>query len=346
MEKLKKINILVTGCSRHSKTLVDCLKNNKDGVEVKVWGCDYNPFHLLRVGIERGYVVPAIVEEDAYIQALTDICKENDIDIILPYITAELPLMARKKEYFESIGVKVSVSSEESLKIANNKIEMMSRFPELMPKQETVHNSEEVKAAAERIGYPNVPLCVKLPNMCGGAGFAVVDDELAFDMTTFNRIGVNRYVTFEHLCIIADKMNRPIILQEYVPGKDYSVCVLADKGRVAHKCGFMGETMEYGSVITGMIEYNEEAYKVADKVVKELGLDGNLCIDFMVKEDGSVKMLEVNPRINATLPFIVEAGVNLPYLRCKQLLGLPFDEENEIKYGLKMNKYFESVYFF
>ena len=56
--------------------------------------------------------------------------------------------------------------------------------------------------------------------------------------------------------------------------------------------------------------------------------------------------MEINPRLTATLPFIAEAGLNLPYLRIAQLLGEDISGQRfDINYSLKMSKNYESEYF-
>ena len=60
--------------------------------------------------------------------------------MILPYITAELPIMAKNKSYFEDRGIKVFVSSHEAIKVTNDKIALTKIFPEYMPKQTLVCN--------------------------------------------------------------------------------------------------------------------------------------------------------------------------------------------------------------
>ena len=47
--------------------------------------------------------------------------------------------------------------------------------------------------------------------------------------------------------------------------------------------------------------------------------------------------MEINPRIAATMQIFKEGGLNLPYLRVKQLIGEELPEVN-IEYGIKMHR--------
>ena len=223
---------------------------------------------------------------------------------------------------------------------------MAKLFSQYMPKQVVARSSRDIRAFAKKMGYhTGFPLCCKLADKCGGAGFAILDEKKYLDISSFNKVGVNRYISLNQLCEIADKVDTEIIIQEYTPGVDYSVCILADNGKMVYECGFAGYSMEFGAVTSGEIVANEEAYRIAKEVVEKVGLDGNCCFDFIIKNDGAPVLLECNPRINASLPFLSKAGADLAYYRCRQLLGYSLPEKLDINYGLKMVKYYESYYF-
>ena len=281
---MKGIKILITGCGRHSKTLIESLKNNVDHREVSVIGINNNPVNILRTGVDKYRIAPGIHEE-GYVDWLLNLCTTEGVDVILPYITAELPILAKNREKLESKGTKVSVASEKTLWTANDKLRMADRFSEYMPRSLAVSSSEEIRWFARNAGYyTGTPCCCKLADSCGGTGFAILDEKRYLDIASFNRIGVSRYLSIEQLCEITDKVDVRIILQEYVPGTDYSVCVLADHGEVKLMCGFAGYSMEYGAVTSGEIIRYDKAYEIVERVVQEIGLDGNACFDFIIRD--------------------------------------------------------------
>lgn len=339
------ITVMITGCSMHSYDLIKEMRSNYDKEDIRIVGINASETALLRNGVDAGYVVPLITEE-SYIPTVIDICKKEKVDVILPFITAELPIMAENKELIEKHGIKVSVASKEALAAVGDKVTLGKKYGDLMPKQKTVHSIDDIYDFAKEIGYPNKLMCCKLPNRCGGLGFMVIDEEKGKDMTIVNKFGLNRYITFDMLLIYAKGLNEEMILQEYEEGTDYSMCILADNGKLVHGLGFEASLMAFGSAMFAEIKFVQEAYDIAKQITEDSGLDGNACFDFILKPDGSVKLLEVNPRLSATLPFIARAGLNLPYLRCRQLLG--FDVENvklDINYKLRMSKNYESEYF-
>ena len=146
------MKVVITGCGRHSKSLVQSLKNNVDGREVEVIGINNSPANILRSDVDEAIIAPSITDPD-YIDWLLDLCTRKKVDVILPYITAELPILAANREKLESEGTKVSVASERTLMVANDKVELARMFPKVMPRQTVVRSSAEVLSFARSIGY-------------------------------------------------------------------------------------------------------------------------------------------------------------------------------------------------
>ena len=341
---MKDFNVLITGCSKHSKGIVDCLKGNDDGVSVGVYGCDCNADNLLRESVDGGIIVPRI-DNPNYIPSLIEYCHKNGINIIIPYITAELEMLSANKTRFNAEGIHVSISNLKSLAIANSKVELSKLFGAYMPKQAVCSDVHAIEDFCQKMSYPSQLVCCKIDGGCGGAGFAILDEAKSKDISLFNKTGVPRYIHIDELLSIVEERHTRVILQEYVQGIDYSVCVLADGKHNIHRQGYAGYAMQYGAVISGEIIDFENAYRIADEVTSKIGLEGNACFDFMVKPNGEAVLLEVNPRINASLPFVAAAGLNLPYLRCKQLLGEDISSPVSVQLGLKMQKYYECKYY-
>lgn len=337
--------VLITGCSMHSNDLITELRNNYDSEDIRVVGINAAETALLRKGVDAGYVVP-LITDPSYIQTVLDICLNEHVDVILPFITAELPIMAENRHIFEEHGIHVSVASIGALNSAGNKLALAKKYPDLMPKQKIIKDETDIDNFAKEVGYPEKQICCKLPNRCGGVGFAILDEKFGRDLTIYNKFGINRYITMDMFKDLAKHNDETLILQEYENGTDYSMCCLAENGKMLHALGFEASLMAFGSAMFASIAMNDQAYQIAKEIIEDTGLDGNCCFDFILKDDGTVKLLEVNPRLSATLPFIARAGLNLPYLRVKQLMG--HDVSNfkpKINYALRMSKNYESEYF-
>lgn len=342
MNKIKPFNVLLTCCSLHATTFFKSLKDNPDGVAIGVYATNCSEADLPPADSCDGRFVVPRIDAPGYIDAILNLCKEYSIDILIPTSTLELEFVARERERFEKEGVKVSVCSLQSLTVANNKKALYSKFKALMPAQCDSTDYSSVYEFVEN----HKTCCCKLTDQCGGKGFAIVDNHKADDVSLFHRYGQKHFISKTQLLRIVDKGVFDLLIQEYVPGKDYTVSLLADNGTVTHMVGYVGYEMEFGAIMKGEILDNEEAFKISERIVNELNLDGNIGVDFILKDDGSVVLLEVNPRVNGSLSFAAAAGCNMLYYRCVQLLGYPINHyQPEIIKGLKMKKYFETQYF-
>ena len=331
------ITVVITGCNRARRGIVQSLKNNRDGRDVRVIGINYSPYNILRTDVDEFVVAPSITDPE-YIPWLRDLCKDKKVDVLIPFIQGELPIASKYAESLLEVGTHVSITDPKSLNLLNDKIALAERYPEYFPAQKVVNSSDGVREFAEKVGYydGDHPMCCKIAGKCGGLGFAILDEQKWMDVTFFNRAGSNRFISIGQLCEIMDHDGTEVILQEYIRGTEYCTVVLADHGEVAGICGFMGYAMEFGCYTSGAMLKNQMAYNMTERVVRETGLDGNACFDFILKEDGTPIMLECNPRISAGIAFPDRAGADFVYQRCLQLIGEPFLREYDIDYDLKM----------
>lgn len=342
MKRENEIRVMLTCCNIHVKDIIGCFRNQYFKYDVKVYVTNSLEWELPPENECDGRFVVPRLDDPKFIPTMLEICKSNEIDVIFPISSIDLEIMSENKYLFEENGTKVSILPYDKLMVANNKIELHKRFGKYMPEEIEPKDIEQVYDFIES----HDKICVKLADMCGAKGFAVVDDEKCLDVSLFHRFGKKHYISNVQLCEIVEDGNFNVILQEYHEGLDYTVSLLADHGKVTHIVGYVGYLLEFGSIMFGEIKANEKAFEIARELVEKLKLDGNIGIDFILKEDGSVVLLEINPRINASLPFVAEAGCNMAYLRMLQLVGEDVSNiECNVNEGLKMKKYFGTRYF-
>lgn len=339
---MKPINILLTCSSFHAVGIIDCLKNNPDNVPVKVIVVNCNVSDLPPSECcDYMYVVPRI-NEDGYIPRLLEICKSHSVDVIFPTSSRELEVMARNRDTFAQHGIKVAVSSLESVLIAGDKVKTWEKFSDVMPCQVVANNAIDVLDFSHKVKN----ICCKATNLCGGQGFAVVDDKKCTDVAYFHACGKKHYINLWQLCHAVEDSPVPMILQEYHSGMDFSILAMAVNGEMTHCCGCYGTKLEFGAIIEGEIGMSPYAMEIAELVIKELGIDGIVGFDFILLPDGRALLIDINLRVTASAQFYAKAGVNIPWLQVCHLLGEDISKvEYEIDYGLVMSKYFAARYY-
>lgn len=338
---MRDLTVLVSACgAQFMPGLADCLKQNGER-NIRIIGTDMGIDKTVLQMVDALYQVPRATDP-AYIDTLLDICKKENVDVVLPFMSAELlPLIDRKSD-FESIGTKVSVSDRKSVEITNNKYNFYTFLRENnlpVPRFAQVRTADDLIPACEACGYPNNAVCVKATELSGSRGIRIIKpDVLKFDIL-FGEKPNSFYTTMDDLLsTLKERDSMPeMMAMEYLPGMEGSVDLIAENGEILYMA-YRESTVNLHSIPqSGELKENKEAYAIAEKVIKALGFTGSADLDFKNDADGQPVLMEINPRIAATMKIFKEGGLNLPYLRIKQLLGEELPKV-EIKYGVKFKR--------
>ena len=303
---------------------IACLRNNGER-HVRVIGADMSDDPTILQMCDTAYQVPR-GSDPTYVDALLDICRKEKADVLLPIMSVELEALADSKERFDAIGTKVSVSDPAPLAIANNKRKLLDHlskngFP--CADYRTVHSVGELANAAAEMGYPYNRVCVKAVNGSGSRGFRILSESVSRYETFINEKPSSGLVTLKELTEILSEADPfpELIVMEYLPGPEYSVDLLADNGKVLFSGCRKSLRMENSIMLDAEIIEDTRITGLCEAVTASLGLDGNIGFDVKERGDGTPLIMECNPRITAGIPFLQAAGVNLPYLCVKKLMG-------------------------
>ena len=278
------------------------------------------------------------------------LCLKNEkVDVFFPHISMELPSILKRMDDFKKLDVKVAISNNETLEIANSKYQLYEFMKDkglVVPKYFLVDSAKTLRNRIGELGYPQKPVCVKMTQNSGSRGVRIVRANLSKSDLFMHEKPSSQNVTLEEMYEIIDGC-QPIpemIAMEFLPGVEYTVDLLADQGNTLYIAGRRNTTSSMSIAQSSVVEKKSDAYQLCKDIVRELNLDGNIGFDFMLDENDTPWLTDLNPRVTATIVLYAGAGLNLPYLRVKQLLGeeLP---PIEIKYGTKLlRKYWDILY--
>ncbi|TFH41501.1 MAG: ATP-grasp domain-containing protein [ANME-2 cluster archaeon] len=342
-----KINIIVTAVGAPGAPgIIKSLRMNGERI-LNIIGTDMNPESVGLSMVDKFYVVPPGTSPE-FIPAMLEIAEKEGVDVILPLATYELMSFSENKAKFENIGVTVLVSDPVPLEIANNKgklYEFLEKKGILVPKYKKVDNFHQFEKYVYELGYPNVPVCIKPQVSKGSRGFRILNDNIDKLDLLMNHKPDTSITTLEEMQLTLKNANPfpKMVVMEYLPGKEYSVDVLVRKGEALITVSRLRDVIKLGISFVGIVENNIELEEIANKIVKEIGLDYNINLQFKYSISEVPKIIEINPRVSGTIILCTGAGVNLPYLAVKMALG---EEIPSIKpeYGTKMIRYWEEVF--
>lgn len=338
--------ILITGCGGHYMgDILNCYRNC--GVDVKLIGVASEPDHELCRYLDEYYKVPRC-NEAGYYDLLLALCNEKNVDILIPSIDDELlPLKGMLGE-FRTIGTIVSLSDCPGLQIATNKLlflEFLKNNGIIHPKFAAFETPYDFVDAVVALDGNSKPVCVKALDKAGSRGFRIIDPNADLFRMMLEEKPTSRYISMSAFCnMYAESELRPrMMLQEYLPGAEYSVDLLADHGKILYMVGRMNHVVDNSIPLQSTLVKDDAAYEICRKVVELLELDGNIGLDFIYNEHGVAIPIEVNARITATIALCAAGQLNLAGLQVRRLLGLDLPPVEPV-YGTSVIKRHTAYY--
>jgi carbamoyl-phosphate synthase large subunit len=293
--------------------------------------------------------IPGADDKD-FIETILHICKSRNIRLILPLVTKELFPFSANKQLFEEAGIRVLVSPETAIGIANNKsacLQFLKSRGIPVPGFHIAHTTEDFIHAAFELGHPQKSFCFKPSVSNGSRGFRVVSDSINETEQLFNYKPYNIYITYAHaLKILSAQAFPELLVTEYLPGDEYSVDCLANNGKAILVVPRLRKKMINGISVQGEFVKEETIISYCSKIIEAIGLHGNIGIQIKRSAAGEPLLLEINPRVQGTIVAGLGAGINLPLLAVKQELELaPGPFEQDIQWGTKFSRYWTEVFY-
>lgn len=345
---MRSITVLLTGCGAPGAPgIIKCFRKNGER-NIRIVGVDMNENAGGRGLVDSFYTVPA-AKDDLFIPTILDICRTEKVDVIEPIVTRELMKFAMAKPLFEAEGIKVVVMAPKTLEIVNNKAKLLSEMKKnevSTPAFVTVHTLDELVEACGTLGYPEKAICVKGAVGNGSRGVRIVDAAISKYDLFFNEKPNSMYISYDELIrTLAERPEIPeMLVMEYLPGVEYSVDCFADRGTIKYAVCRRGLSVVTSNMMSLEIDNNCDVIGLCQNVIGTLKLDGNFGFDLKYGQDDKPYVIEINPRLTAGVVSCAAAGVNLPYLGIKFLLGedLP---ECQINYGTRMSRRYQETFF-
>jgi carbamoyl-phosphate synthase large subunit len=246
---------------------------------------------------DRGFLVPRCTDE-AFLPRMLEICRDENVKLIIPTIDPALAIYAEHREAFASEGIAIAVSSPETIAIAADKRSthrwlIENGFP--TPRQAELG---DVLATPDDWQFP---LATKPADGSRSIGFGIVDSVV-------------------ELRAFAGDNN---IVQSVAPGEEYTVSFFVDRAGKC-RCVVPRKRLEVrsGEVSKGMTVRNSAVENLAMQVGDALpGAFGALNVQiFFDKDTGQLNVIEINPRFGGGFPLAWQAGAHYPQWIIEELM--------------------------
>jgi predicted ATP-grasp superfamily ATP-dependent carboligase len=258
--------------------------------------------HRFSNAVDRFYTVPALNKDpDGYIQALLDIAKQENIDFYVP-------VCSPAQSYYDSLAKPVLSGCCEVFHFDADVTEML----------------DDKFAFAEKARSLNlsVPKSIKITNPEQVINFDFSNEKRKYILKSIPYDSVRRLDMTKLPCETPEETaafvkslpiseDKPWIMQEFIPGKEYCTHSTVRDGELRLHCCCESSAFQ--------VNYENvdkpEILQWVSKFVKEQKLTGQASFDFMQAEDGTVYAIECNPRTHSAITmFYNHPGVADAYL--------------------------------
>ena len=256
-----------------------------------------------------------------YIPGLLDIVKRHRVSLVLPMTDLDIRSLSRQRAKFDAVGCSVMIGSEESIMLCRDKASFQNILSSAGLATIRTMTLEEFRA------NPFYPCFVKPLRGSASVGTGVInnDRELKAHVATFGEL---------------------LVVQEYVPGQEFTVDVFRDReGKVHCVVPRLRMVIRSGEVEKGITVRDERVIEATTKLAGLLGdVWGVFCCQCKRETDGPPRFFEVNPRFGGGSPLSIAAGANLPRYVLQEVLGKPIDKDIDFQENLMMLRYDQAVF--
>lgn len=300
------MNILFTCAGRRTYLLKYFKENLSEGDKVVATDMQLSAPALQAADVR--IQVPAVYDPN-YVDITLNICKEQQIDVLLSLNDLELPILAENKARFETLGVKVVVSDPEVIDICFDKYKTAQWVESLgLNAPKTYVRLEDAKKALAA-GELSFPLFMKPRWGSGSIGLESIADMEELDIyyhLLFKKIKKTILAT-------ASVGDEYIMIQEKLTGAEFGLDIMNDlEGNNVGVSVKQKLAMRAGETDKAVTCDLPEVREMGRKIGQALKHIGNLDVDIMQRANGDYCVLELNPRFGGGYPFSYEAGVNMP----------------------------------
>jgi cation diffusion facilitator CzcD-associated flavoprotein CzcO len=270
-------------------------------------------------------------DPNAFVDELLEVCARHRPQALIPSHDGSIEALRHRRADVER-AVGLALASEEALAIAVDKARTLAAASALgmrVPRGALVtKKSGEAKGALDEVGLPAVVKPARSWVQESGPGQRL--------------IAVLATTRAAALAAIDSMLEADLqaVVQEWLPGDREAVSFIYAQGsmwaRFAQRTTRAVPLLGGSSVKRESIPLPEDIAREAERLVMELDLEGYSEVEFRRDAEGRPALMEINPRLSASVEVAVRAGVPFPRLLYDWASGGRLHEQAGYRTGVNM----------
>lgn len=311
------IRILFTGVGRRIE-LIQAFRNAALvlDVDLKIYGADMagTAPALAFCDFTRRVVA---MKDEGYIDNLVQICRDDQIDLLIPTIDTDLLILSKNKDKFAECGTKVMISAPDKIGICRDKNITSSFFINCglkapMPVNDWKEYSDEFPAFIKPKDGSSSINAFKVKNK-------------------------------EELKLYATQIE-DYIIQPFVDGTEYTIDIFCDwNGDPISIVPRERVQVRSGEVLKTKIYMDKTIINEAESICDKFKPCGPMTVQLIRDKNGVDWFIEINPRYGGGAPLSMKAGARSAEIVLKLLLGEEVEAQTNIADGAVYSRFDQSV---
>lgn len=280
---------------------------------------------------EHHRLVPDFADDpDAFVDATLALCEAWGVRVVIPCHDGAIAALRPRRERFDGVAA-LALANERALTVAVDKhltLEAASALGIPVPRGAMVTSVDEVAAIVAEVGLPVV---VKPSQSWVGEG------------ASQPRLGATLARTVEEAVEAVGDITgtgTEAAVQGFLPGAREAISFVYSDGRFlarfAQRADRMLPAVGGSSILRESIPLPPDTTAHAERLVDGLGLDGYCEVEFRRDAAGVPVLMEINPRLSASVEIAVRAGVPFPQLIYDLAAGEPVTPVDGYRSGARM----------
>lgn len=319
------MNILISSAGRRV-VLLKSFRNalREFGTKGKVYAVDMSFLSSAFHEADNAWIVPEC-KSPLFISEVLNICKREQIELIVPTIDTELMIYSQNREKFKEAGTMVAVSSPETIRITQDKVNTNQWLTKKGFPTVKQYKPEHLDDIIQELEFP-----VIIKPRFGSAA-----------------IGVHEVSDAELLRYLWKSIDEPII-QEKAKGEEHTINVFVNSnGSCICQVPYKRIEIRSGEVSKGITVKSNELMNITKNIAESLpGAFGAMCMQcFWDKENNIIKVIEINARFGGGYPLPLQAGANFSLWLLQEISGVKVSQPyNQWEDDLAILRYDDAIF--
>ena len=316
---MKELHILFTGTGRRVE-LLQAFRNAALylNINLKIYGADMAGSAPALAYCNHTRRICAMKDAD-YIPQLIEICRKDEIDLVIPTIDTDLLVLSQSTDKFKEIGTRVLISNPEMVKLCRDKNYTSDFFESCGLKAPKPVNDYHLYNGE----YP----CFIKPK----------DGSSSID--------AYKVKNKDELKMYAGKIG-DYIIQPFIEGKEYTVDIFCDfEGNPIYITPRERIAVRSGEVLKTGIELDETIIEESKRLIRSFKPCGPMTVQLIRQNaTGDDYYIEINPRYGGGAPLSIKAGADSASATLRLLQGETLQyQENAARNGEVYSRFDQSI---